>query len=287
MNQPGQEATCDNEYKYEEEFRNNTTYFDDAERFINFIEKFHVKSGNHHIYRGQRCHSWRLFPANLRFPPYDPNKYRQMLMEYMQIGIFNGLDLPLYKPYESLIDPIRQRLIFLGNCLDENRYIEVPSAIVAHAQHNGLPTELLDATRDPLVASFFAVWKNSGENGEPLDNSVLWIFNERELYARTNLRVFTYPLSASFTPNQKSVFMWDSGGYNRSDHTLPFEEELLKVKDINGAFYRIVLCKKAIIGLRDFLEKRFITYTSMFPDWRDIACSIKEDYDFSEANHKS
>ncbi|MDE2749588.1 MAG: FRG domain-containing protein [Chloroflexota bacterium] len=287
MTQPELEATYDKKYEYENEFQEHTVCFDDAEAYIKWIETFHAKCGDHHIYRGQRCHSWTLLPAYLRLQTYDLNKYRQMLMDYFQIGLFNGLDLPLDKPYESLIDPVRQRLVFTDRGPVDNPHMQAPSALVAHAQHNGLPTELLDATRDPMVASFFAVWKNTGENREPLNESVIWAFNENELYARTNLRVWTYPVSASFTPNQKSVFLWDSGGSGRSDYSKPFEEELLHAKDIEGAFRRIVLCKKAIIGLQDILEKRGVTYTSMFPDWRDIACSIKKKCGFSEADHKS
>ncbi len=288
MNQTGQEATCDKKYKYEKEFLEDTVCFEDAEAFIRELETFHAKSGVHHIYRGQHCDFWTLLPAYLRLDTtIDLNQYRQMLLGYMKKGLHNGLDLPLDKPYESLIDPMRQRLLYLeGGPVDSpHRNNEVPSALVAHAQHHGLPTELLDATRDPLVASFFAAWNINNINDKPSGNSVVWILNENKLYKQTNLRVFTYPMSASFTPNQKSVFMWDSTwGHNKGSYEQPYEKELLKVTDRCGAFRRFVLSKEATVELRSILDKRGVTYTSMFPDWRDIACSIKKEHGFAKTN---
>ncbi len=275
-NNPKQETKCDIAYKYCEEFSENTRCFDDADSLISAIESFHAKSGNRYIYRGQRCFSWLLLPAILRSQNPDVNQYRDMLKEYMRIGYYNGLTLPLDNPFEAQIDPNRQRLLFLNTGPADVPHAKAPSAVVAHAQHYGLPTELLDATRDPLVACFFTTWNNGCENKEDANKSVIWIFNEQELYARTNLRVFTYPISASFTPNQKSVFVWNSTWDFAGDtYMKPFEEELLRIVSIDGAFYRYVISEKATVELRGVLDKRGITYASMFPDWRDFANSIK------------
>lgn len=267
----------------------DTVCFDDAEAFIRELETFHAKSGTYHIYRGQHCDFWTLLPAYLRLDStINLNRYQQMLLDYMKIGLHNGLDLPLDKPYESLIDPMRQRLLHLkGGPVDSpHRNSEVPSALVAHAQHHGLPTELLDATRDPLVASFFAAWNINNINDEPSSSSVVWILNEEVLYGYTNLRVFTYPMSASFTPNQQSVFMWDNTwGISEGSYTHPFEEELLQVKvnDRQGAFRRFVLSKDATLELRSILDKRGVSYSSMFPDWRDFASCIIDKHGFAKS----
>ena len=264
-------------YKYCEEFNQNTRYFDGANSFIRAIESLYTNSGINYIYRGQCCYSWTLLPAFLRLQTIDQNQYRDMLMDYMRIGQSNGLILPLDNPFESQIDPVRQRLLFLKTGPVDIQHAKVPSAVVAHAQHNGLPTELLDATRDPLVASFFATWNNSCENEEVTNKSVIWILSEQALYESTNLRVLTYPISASFTPNQKSVFLWNSTwNHHQGTYMEPFEEELLRVKNLKDALHRFVLSEKANVELRDVLDKRGITYASMFPDWRYIANSIKE-----------
>lgn len=276
-NKPRQETKRDMEYKYWEEFNQNTCHFDDANSFIRAIESLHANSGNNYIYRGQFCHTWTLLPAYLRLQTIDLNQYRKMLLDYMRIGHSNGLSLPLDNPFESQIDPERQRLLFLKTGPVGISHAKVPSAVVAHAQHNGLPTELLDATRDPLVACFFATWNNSCKNNEGTNKSAIWILNEQVLYAQTNLRVLTYPISASFTPNQKSVFLWNSTwNHSQGTYMKPFEEELLKVNNVNDAVCRFVLSEKANEGLRDLLDERGFTFASMFPDWRYFANSIKK-----------
>jgi hypothetical protein len=50
---------------------------------------------------------------------------------------------------------------------------------LAILQHHGVPTRLIDVTRDPLVAMFFAAQDSFDENGVPLDGAILAINEEQ------------------------------------------------------------------------------------------------------------
>jgi hypothetical protein len=82
------------------------------------------------VFRGQADSSWRLFPSVARpDPKVDPRKAQQLVLAELKLRLPSVYD---------------------GSLLDDWE-------LLALAQHHGAPTALLDWTRSPLTALWFAV----------------------------------------------------------------------------------------------------------------------------------
>ncbi|HSY43399.1 MAG TPA: FRG domain-containing protein [Candidatus Acidoferrum sp.] len=118
------------------------------------------------IFRGQSDVSWKLIPKAGRSP-------------------FNRVeDDALFYSWKSdaiqyIADKPRTELEWL-----------------AIAQHHGLATRLLDWTRNPLVAAFFAVWENANTD------AALFAFFSCEIVAAD------YDASPFYSETKRNVFVW-------------------------------------------------------------------------------
>ena len=117
--------------------------------FVHFVELLSKRSpARYRIYRGQR-NDWPLVPKVARLD--GPNDV--LNMENRLFNDFKRESVAHYNP------PIATDWDWL-----------------AIAQHHGLPTRLLDWTRNPLAALWFAVRK---ANTKPAGNGVVWAFRPR------------------------------------------------------------------------------------------------------------
>ena len=187
--------------------------------------------------------------------------------------------------------------------LDEK---EIPTTLIdwlALLQHHGTPTRLIDFTRSPYIAAFFA-FEDSTDYGE---NVSVWIANKTYFYQRaiyyleknnfndfdskyysfrnkTFKKIFeksrkgeldcVIPIESHLMNEryylQQSVFLAPSNPYKEFNQQLDFLDEILDYSLINVQIPR----KERKKALRD-LEKMNITHASLFPGLDGFAKSLK------------
>ena len=108
-----------------------------------------------YFFRGQSCSRWRLAPSLLRALPEDATREQAISIEYRATKEFGS------KAHLHLASQVIP-----------------PSDIVdwwTSMQHYGAPTRLVDWTKSPYVAAYFAVSGNWGQHG------AIWMFFVRKL----------------------------------------------------------------------------------------------------------
>lgn len=130
---------------------------------------------------------------------------------------------------------------------------------LALAQHHGLPTRLLDWTRNPLVALFFAV-EDEGEN----DSAVYALKDQEMLSISLESDPFKYPKVAKFIPDwimqrivsQLGVF---------TIHPNP--EEVFSPDNLE----KLIIPQKIHPELKNVLDKYGINRATLFADLDGLA----------------
>jgi hypothetical protein len=216
------------------------------------------------LFRGQEDFSWACIPGIARKPLFRPAaifKRRDQLprpAEYRLFVLFRDQTIP-YQP-----------LWVHAPTSEEEGWRQL-----VLAQHYGLPTRLLDWSRFPLVALFFACWK---EEYRHLDGAVFAVSVDRKT-------VFTVPALAAHNPDpplyrykrkvvgffippdiDRRVTVQGSVLAIRHDPTLPV---------VANPQFRVPAGKKKM--LLDDLKRLGITYGSLFPDLAGVATTLKDE----------
>jgi hypothetical protein len=79
------------------------------------------------------------------------------------------------------------------------------------AQHHGVPTRLLDFTRNPLVAAYFAARSEEAQTDDEAEQIAVWAVDASELEKQSRIRTMTCRRAEnSFLHAQDGLFLWDT-----------------------------------------------------------------------------
>jgi hypothetical protein len=132
---------------------NNT--IETVKHFYDFVEQY-GSSPKGNIFRGVRKTSYKLIPSIGRYKTNEGKPFTNTNERFI-------LKLFKQKAYEFVKEHIHNDL-----------------ELLTIAQHHGLPTRLLDWTRNPLVATYFAVKDEFAEYEEKSD-SLIYVYNVNDL----------------------------------------------------------------------------------------------------------
>ncbi|MDR1465986.1 MAG: FRG domain-containing protein [Oscillospiraceae bacterium] len=132
------------------------------------------------------------------------------------------------KPFQRQLQELHEQLVDAVKHLHDTDLNQRKGVgLLAHLQHNGAKTNLIDYTKNPLVALWFACRERPGESG-----AVYYLEHDRkktpeiqsedsvkELFSDSGLRVFDPPNLNQRIVNQQGLFLFDvSGKINKDMH---------------------------------------------------------------------
>ncbi|MCZ8522972.1 MULTISPECIES: FRG domain-containing protein [Paenibacillus] len=197
--------------------------------------------------------------------------------------------------FRSLAYPYLGEVPYFPNAEDRNSYW----SWLFLMQHYGVPTRLLDWSREALVALLFALGKPNAD--EAKNNAAVWCLNPMELNKAFRLYNYLQPgyipnvtepaFTARFGPNAKNDNIKAAAAigplnnpriikqagtftvYPRRDHLIP----LNKLSDSSKYLYKIIIDKDARADMNNQLLHYGLTENDLYPGIENVTADIKQE----------
>lgn len=146
--------------------------------------------------------------------------------------------------------------------------------VVALAQHHGVPTQLLDFTRDPYVAMFWACQ----EPHKPDEYLAIWALR------RYAVKPGDWEMREHSRARNRNLFAQDGAAIEMTqgdqallaDRPLPALETCSCVR--NGTLRKLTLPRAHVPALRRLLTLRGVTLAKLMPGYDGVAATVRASY---------
>lgn len=222
------------------------------------------------------------------------------IFEFYKKANFNGLPIISIKEFSIIKDILP---IIISNKSEQNKNGFISNElyeIFALAQHYGVPTRLLDWTKDINIALYFAI-RNAVKkifcNHDKLENIIIpdkmfsiWMLNFRYFSIVNNINIKLLFIEPAYINNkylsaQKGLFSYEASSVTKEDIKRGVETLSTKIKNLNIAnnFTHTPLLYKFCIPYSEAIEGFFTlrkigySYSRVFPDLNNVVEDLKEE----------
>lgn len=262
------------------------------------------------LFRGHSDDSYRLIPKALRvdrplskLTGHDCNSYesqvlaeKESLIEFFLLADKRGLPLPEdSQRFRSLLEYYKNERGEINICkpLGDTRWPNKDLlSLIALAQHYGLPTRLLDWTKNVYVAAYFAAEKASSPERKKDGKLAVWCFHYPAMGAIDPLNWWSEPIVIVTAPSasnlnlkaQQGVFTMVNFPITESQHAdrLPLDKVLERAAQRShgnaksAELFCLTLPQREAPRLLWLLAKMDITASTVYPGYSGVVMELEQ-----------